>query len=92
MASHASAIKKNRQDQKRRLCNRQHSARLRSQVKKLRAALASGDVEGAKGMIRETLSLVDRSAKLGVIKDNTAARTKSRLSVALNKAAAKARA
>lgn len=90
MASHASALKKNHQDQKRRLRNRQHISRLRSQVRKFRAAIAAGDADGAKGMMRETLSIVDRTAKLGVIKANTAARTKSRLTLALNKIQAKA--
>ena len=38
MASHASALKKNRQDQKRRLRNRAHAARLRTQLKKMSQA------------------------------------------------------
>ena len=35
MASHASALKKNRQDQKRRVRNRAHASRLRTQMKKM---------------------------------------------------------
>jgi small subunit ribosomal protein S20 len=83
MASHDSAIKKHRRDQKRRLLNRQHRSRLRTQIKKMRAALDAGNADAARGLLSETLSIVDRTAKLGVIHDNTAARTKSRLTRAL---------
>jgi small subunit ribosomal protein S20 len=89
MANHASAEKKNRADVQRNLRNRQHISRLRSQVKKFRQAVASGDAAAAKGMLGETLALVDRSAKHGVIHDNAAARTKSRLVVSLTKLSAK---
>jgi len=83
MASHDSAIKKDRQDVQRRLRNRQHSSRLRSQVKKLRRAIDSGSSTEASGMLTETLSVIDRSAKLGVIHKNAAARSKSRLTKAI---------
>ncbi len=85
MASHKSALKKYRQDEKRRVCNRQHLSRLRTQIKKFRKAVASGDGKAAKELLPETLSLIDRSAKLGVIHANAAARTKSRATVAVNK-------
>ena len=85
MASHDSAIKKDRQDIQRRLRNRQHSSRLRSQVKKLRHAIDTGNATGASGLLTETLSVIDRSAKLGVIHKNAAARSKSRLTRALGK-------
>lgn len=89
MASHASAIKKNRQDIKRRNRNRTHTSRLRTQVKKARKAIESGDVAAASGMMRETLALVDRSASHGIVHRNAAARTKSRLAKALAKAQSK---
>jgi small subunit ribosomal protein S20 len=85
MASHASALKKNRQDIKRRLRNRAHASRLRSQMKKVRAALQAGDAAAAAGMIDETVALVDRTAKHRVIHKNAASRTKSRLARALAK-------
>ncbi|HUC42747.1 MAG TPA: 30S ribosomal protein S20 [Candidatus Sulfotelmatobacter sp.] len=86
MASHASAIKKNRQDIKRRARNRMHAGRLRTQVKKARKAIESGDVAAASGMMRETVALVDRSASHGILHRNAAARTKSRLAKALARA------
>jgi small subunit ribosomal protein S20 len=92
MASHDSAIKKNRQDVRRRLRNRQHTSRLRSQVKKLRGAIDSGNAATASGLLKETLSVIDRSAKLGVIHENAAARSKSRLTRALGRMSKKAKA
>ena len=85
MASHASALKKNRQDQKRRLRNRAHASRLRTQMKKIQEALQGGDAAAATGLMKETVSLVDRTAKHRVIHRNAASRTKSRLARALNK-------
>jgi len=89
MASHASAIKKNRQDLKRRLRNRTHSSKLRTQVKKVRKALDAGDGAAAAALMRDTVMLVDRTAGHGIIHRNTAARTKSRLAKALAKVQAK---
>ena len=85
MASHDSALKKNRQDLKRRLRNRAHASRLRTQMKKIQEALQGGDAAVAGGLMKETLSLVDRTAKHRVIHRNAASRTKSRLARALNK-------
>ena len=85
MASHASAVKKNRQDQKRRLRNRAHASRLRAGVKKVRKAIEAGDSAAAAGLLHETLALVDRTAKHGVVHKNAAARTKSRLTKAVAK-------
>ena len=85
MASHASALKKNRQDQKRRIRNRAHAARLRTQMKKIRQALDSGDAKAASTMMKETVALVDRTAKHRVIHRNAASRTKARLARALAK-------
>jgi small subunit ribosomal protein S20 len=85
MASHASALKKNRQDQKRRIRNRAHASRLRTQMKKMSEALQSGDAAAAGGLMKETVALVDRTAKHRVIHRNAASRTKSRLARALAK-------
>jgi len=85
MASHASALKKNRQDQKRRLRNRAHASKLRTQMKKVTAAIESGDAAAVAGLMKETVALVDRTAKHRVIHRNAASRTKSRLARALAK-------
>lgn len=85
MANHKSAVKRHRQSLDNRARNRQHTSRMRSRVKQLRAAIDKGDGEAARGMLEETLALVDKSAKLGVLHRNAAARTKSRLTRAVNR-------
>lgn len=88
MANHKSALKKARQDDKRRQRNRSHRARLRTSIKNFRKALEAGDRDAAAALLGPTLSLLDHSAKLGVVHGNTAARTKSRLHRALNRLSA----
>jgi len=87
MANHKSALKEHRQSIKRRTQNRLARSRTRSAIKSYRAALAAGDLDTARGLLGATLSLVDRSAKVGAIHGNAADRTKSRLTLALNRAA-----
>ena len=59
--------------------------RVRNSVKKFRAAIAAGDVELAKKLLPETISLIDRAKSDGVYKDNTASRKVARLSKELHK-------
>ncbi len=80
MAHHASAEKQMRQGLKHRVRNRTNLSQLKTQVKKLRAALSSGDAEAAKKLLPETMGEIDKAAKKGVVHDNAAARYKSRLS------------
>ncbi len=80
MAQHASAEKQMRQSLKRRARNRTNLSQLKSQVKKLRSAVAAGDAETAKKLLPETIAEIDKAAKKGVVHDNAAARYKSRLS------------
>lgn len=84
MANHKSAEKRMRQSEIRRRRNRSHNSRLRNAVKRLRTAIAEGDGETARELLGSTLSLVDRTAQKGVIHRNAAARTKSRLSRAVD--------
>ena len=88
MANHKSAIKEHRQSVQRRERNRQHRSKLRTEIKKFRKMLEQGEAEAAQGALRATLSLVDRSAKHGVIAPRAADRTKSRLTKALARALA----
>ena len=87
MANHKSALKQHRQSLVRRDRNRGHRSRLRSALKGLRLAIAGGDAGKAKELLPGTLSLLDRTAKLGALHVNAAARTKSRLTRAYNKIA-----
>jgi small subunit ribosomal protein S20 len=79
VAHHASALKQMRQGEKRRARNRKNLSQLKTQVKKLRAAIAEGDAEAAKNLLPETVGEIDKAAKKGVVHDNAASRYKSRL-------------
>ena len=80
MAHHASALKQMRQGEKRRARNRKNLSQLKTQVKRLRAAIAEGNAEGAKKLLPETVGVIDKAAKKGIVHDNAASRYKSRLS------------
>ena len=88
MANHPSAIKRYRQSQRKRLINQMNRHKLRTQVKKLRAAIATGKAADAKTLLPETFKIIDRSVQKGVIKKNTARRYKSRLTKRVNALAA----
>jgi small subunit ribosomal protein S20 len=79
MANHVSALKRVRQTERRTEFNRQNLSRLRTQVRLLRRLLAGKDAAAAAAALPRTFSIIDRSAKLGLIKKNTASRYKSRL-------------
>lgn len=88
MANHKSAIKKAKQDLGRRMKNRWHRGRLRTALKKYRTAIEAGELETARGMHIELMSLVDRSVKHGILHENAGRRQKSRLTVSLQRAEA----
>lgn len=88
MPNHKSAEKRMRQNERRRLINRSNRTRMRSQVKKLRAALTAKDANALKTLLPETISMLDKSVQKGVLHRNTAARYKSRLTARVNQAAA----
>lgn len=84
MANHPSAVKRYRQSQKRRLVNSQNAHKLKTQLKRLKTAIAGKKVDDAKAILPQTFSLIDKSVQKGVIKKNTAARYKSRLTKSVN--------
>ena len=88
MANTFSALKRVRQTKRKTAVNRLRKSRLRHTIRAFRRLLDSKDVTGAQKVLSETFSLIDRAAKWGVIKKNTAARYKSRLQIRLKKAAA----
>lgn len=79
MANHFSAIKRVRQDEKRTEFNRENRTRLRHQIRAMRRAITAKDAKAASELLPATFSMIDRSAKNGIIKKNTAARYKSKL-------------
>jgi small subunit ribosomal protein S20 len=79
MANTYSAIKRMRQTERRTEFNRKNKSRLRHQIRAIRRAISSKDAKAAAELLPATFSLIDRSAKSGAVKKNTAARYKSRL-------------
>jgi small subunit ribosomal protein S20 len=88
MANHASAVKRYRQSQRRRAINQINRHKLKTQMKKLKTAIASGKGADARSLVPETFGLIDKSVQKGVIKENTARRYKSRLAKSVNALAA----
>jgi small subunit ribosomal protein S20 len=87
MANIASAEKQRRQAEKRNERNRAGKSSLRTTLKKARTAITGGDAD--KGTLSTSFSAIDKAAKTGLIKENTANRYKSRLAAASKRTAAK---
>ncbi|MBI2215200.1 MAG: 30S ribosomal protein S20 [Acidobacteria bacterium] len=87
MANTKSAEKRHRQAEKRRASNKAAKSRLKSSLKTARAGVAGTKGDAAKDIVTGGYSDIDKAAKKGVIKKNTANRYKSRLAKA-SKAAA----
>ena len=87
MANIRSAEKQRRQAEKRNVRNRAGKSRLKSALKRARTAVAGSDAKPAD--LSTGFSEIDKAAKRGVIKKNTANRYKSRLAKASKRAAAK---
>ena len=88
MAIQVSALKAAGQIERRTEVNRMRRTRVRNQIRAMRRAIESKNVEEANKLLSETFSLVDRAARWGVIKKNTAARYKSRMHLRIKKLAA----
>ena len=79
MANIKSQIKRNKQNEKRRLRNRVFSGRARTFVKRARLAIEAGEKESAVAATQVAISALDKAAEKGIIHKNNAARRKSRL-------------
>ncbi|MBN2264781.1 MAG: 30S ribosomal protein S20 [Candidatus Aminicenantes bacterium] len=80
MARHKSAIRQHRRSLRRRSVNIRTKSALRTQMRKIREAIAAKDREAAAAMLPAVFRAVDMSVKKGAIKENTGRRYKSRLS------------
>jgi len=79
MANTYSALKRVRQSQRRTEFNRRNKTRLRHQIRTMRRAILDKDAKRATELLPQTFSIIDRAAKQGIIKENAAARYKSKL-------------
>lgn len=79
------AKKAHRASLRKRVFNVRRSRAMNDVVKKMRKLIDGGQVAEAEKMLPEAYKAIDKAAKRGVIKDNTAARKKSRLVAAMKK-------
>lgn len=84
MANIKSQIKRNKQNEKRRLRNRIYAGRARTYVRKARQVISEGVQDDALEATRTAISALDKAAEKGIIHKNNAARRKSRLMKRLN--------
>ena len=84
LANIKSAIKRNRQNEKRRLHNRIFRGSTRTQIRKARNTINAGDKKAATEEVKRAVAQLDRAAAKGIIHKNNAARRKSRLMSQLN--------
>ena len=78
MANIASQIKRIQRSERERLENRRYTSSIKTYMRRLEAAVASGDGEAAEAEHRRLVSTVDKAVKRGALHRNTGARKKSR--------------
>lgn len=84
MAHHKSAIKRIKQNEKRRLRNRHVRSTLRTFIKKVREAVAGKDLAAAREALAAAIPVIDKAATKGVIHSSNASRSVSRLNKLVN--------
>lgn len=89
MAHNKQALKRARQNEVLRAKNKAMRSDVKTQIKALRAALASKDEAAIKKTVQVTQAKLDKAAKRRVLHPNTASRIKSRLARAVRAGGAK---
>jgi small subunit ribosomal protein S20 len=79
LANIQSAIKRNKQNERRRVRNRVYRGKARTFVKKARTEIEEGSLKKARAATLEAISALDKAAQKGVLHKNNASRRKSRL-------------
>ncbi len=86
MANKKSAIKRIRQNEKRRQHNRVFRGQARTYIKNARTAMEAGNLEEAREATKLAISALDKAAEKNILHKNNASRRKSRLMKQLAKA------
>ncbi len=84
MANIKSAIKRNKQNEKKRIANRVYRGSARTFITAAHKAISTGTAEESKAAVATAISTLDTAAAKGVVHKNNAARRKSRLMKRLN--------
>jgi small subunit ribosomal protein S20 len=79
-----SVLKNIRHAERRAAINRMNRTRVRTAIRRMRAALNSADGAGAEKLASATFSELDKAIRKKTLSENTANRYKSRLTLALN--------
>lgn len=79
-----SAIKRMRQNSKRRINNRHYGSRVKSMIKLLLGHVEKGEMEKAKKLLPDVISAIDTAAKKRILHVKNAAHKKSRVQKAIN--------
>ncbi len=82
-----SVVKDVKKSRERRLRNLATRSRIKTMVKKTKAAIGA-QADNVTALVSETVSIVDKAAKRGIIHPNAAARRKSRIMKRASKPAA----
>lgn len=90
MANHKSALKRMRQNEKRRLRNKANRSRMKTFTKRVSGAIEENDLTGAQQALKDAMREIDRAATKGALKRNTASRKIARLSKAVHRMQASA--
>jgi len=85
LASHPSAIKRAKQNEKRRARNRHFESTVKSSVKRVREAIEEKNVEAARKALLKAIPLIQKGCSKGIFHKNTSARKISRLTQAVNR-------
>ncbi len=80
------AAKAHRASLRKRVYNLRRTRAMNDVVKNIRKLIAQGNLQEAEAKVPEAYKAIDKAAKRGVIKKNTAARKKSRLVAAIQRA------
>lgn len=80
------AQKAHRSSLRKRVFNVRRKTEMKDMTKEVQKAIVAGDTKKAKELLPQAYKAIDKAAKRGVIKDNTANRKKSRLSAAIKRA------
>lgn len=84
MARHASAMKRARQSEKRRLRNKARKTRVKNLVREVRQAVAQKDPDAAMQALEKAVPVIAKVAAKGTLHWRTAARKISRLTRQVN--------
>ncbi len=85
MATHKSAIKRQKQAEKKHIINKSAKSELKTLAKKVEQAVETKNTDAAKDAMVKAMKAYDKAASRGILHKNTASRKISRLSTRVGK-------